>query len=79
MFLKYRLQELQTARNFLTVSLHFKKITNSLRQVLQTYSEICSFLCAIKKYPPEAVSNVDLRMTGKSCYETDGDLMKFIL
>ena len=34
---------LQAARNFSKVSLHFNKIPNSLRQVLQTYSEICLF------------------------------------
>ena len=51
------LEELQAAaRNFSKVSLHFNKIPNSLRQVLQTYSEICIFLCAAKKSPAEAVS-----------------------
>ena len=35
------LEELQAARKFSKVSLHFNKIPNSLRQVLQTYSEIC--------------------------------------
>ena len=35
---------LQAARNFSKVSLHFNKIPNSLRQVLQTYSEIWIFL-----------------------------------
>ena len=49
------LEELQTARKFSKVSLHFNKIPNSLRQVLQTYSEICIFLCATKNSPPEAV------------------------
>ena len=43
------LEELQAARNFSKVSLHFIKIPNSLRQVLQTYSETCIFLCATKK------------------------------
>ena len=50
------LEELQAARNFSKVSLHFNKIRNSLRQVFQTYSEICIFLCAAKKSPSEAVS-----------------------
>ena len=45
----------QAARNFSKVSLHFNKIPNSLRQVLQTYSEICIF-CVLKNCPPEAVS-----------------------
>ena len=50
------LKELQAARNFSKVSLHFNKIPHSLRQVLQTYSEICIFLCATKNSPPETVS-----------------------
>ena len=50
------LEELQAARNFLKFSQQFNKIPNSLRQVLQTYSAICIFLCAAKKRPPEAVS-----------------------
>ena len=32
------LEEFQAARNFSKVSLHFNKIPNSLRQVLQAYS-----------------------------------------
>ena len=51
------LEELQAARSFLKVSLHFKKIPKSLRQVLVTYSEICAFLCVLqKKGALEAVS-----------------------
>ena len=49
------LEELQAARNFLKVSLHFNKIPNSLRQVLQIYSQIFIF-CVPQKGPPEAVS-----------------------
>ena len=49
------LEEFQAARNFSKVSLHLNKVPNSLRQVLQTYSEICIFLCAAKQTPPEAV------------------------
>ena len=41
------LEELQAARNFSKISLHFKKIPNSSRQVLQLYSG---------KSPPEAAS-----------------------
>ena len=48
------LEELQDARNFSKVSLHFNKISNSLRQILQTYSEIFIF-CVLQKSPPEAV------------------------
>ena len=35
---------------------YFNKIPNSLRQVLQTYSEICILLSAAKKSPPEEAS-----------------------
>ena len=45
------LEELQAARNFSKVSLHFNKIPN----VLQAYSEICIF-CVLKNCPPDAVS-----------------------
>ena len=48
------LEEMQAARNFSKVSLHFNKIPNSLRQILQTYSEIFIF-CVLQKSPPEAV------------------------
>ena len=48
------LEELETARNFSKVSLHFNKIPNTLRQILQVYSEICIF-CVLQKSPPEAV------------------------
>ena len=48
------LEELQAARNFLKVSLHFNNIPNSLRQIFQAYSEICIF-CVLQKSPPEAV------------------------
>ena len=47
------LEEQQAARNISKVSLHFNKITNFLREVLQTYSEIC-FFCVLQKSPPEA-------------------------
>ena len=49
------LEELQAAINVSKVSLHFNKISNSSRQVLQTYSEICIF-CVSQKSPPEAAS-----------------------
>ena len=37
------LEEFQTTINFSKVSLHFNKIPNSSRQVLQIYSQICIF------------------------------------
>ena len=43
------LEELQAPRNFSKVSLHFSKIPNFLRPVLQAYSE------RYKKSSPEAV------------------------
>ena len=48
------LEEIQAAKHFSKVFLHFNKIPNSLKQVLQTYSETCIFLCTTKKSPPEA-------------------------
>ena len=60
MFLKFSCQKpmkkklLETARNFSKVSLHFNKIPNTLRQILQVHSEICIF-CVLQKSPPEAV------------------------
>ena len=50
------LEQLQAARNLSKISLHFNKIPNSLRQVLQTYSEICIFCVLPKKSLSEAVS-----------------------
>ena len=74
------LEQLQAARNFSKISLHFNKIPNSLRQVLQTYSEICIFLCAAKKKVLQKQSaRIDLNVPGKSCDEIDDDVMKFIL
>ena len=49
------LEEFQAAINFSKVSHHFNKIPNSLRQILQIYSEICIF-CVPQKSPPEAVN-----------------------
>ena len=43
------LEEFQAAINFSKISLHFNKIPDSLRQVLQIYSQICIFLCATKR------------------------------
>ena len=83
MFLKYSCQKIleknvedqyfqkswQAARNFSKVSLHFNKIPNSLRQVLQTYSEIYIFLCATKKVLQKQSAKIDLKVPGKSCDE----------
>ena len=49
------LQELQAARNFSKVSLYFNKMPNSLRQVLQTYSETCILCLLQQNSPPEGV------------------------
>ena len=42
------LEEIKAARNFSMVSMCFHKIPNSLREVLQTYSEI-SIFCVLQK------------------------------
>ena len=56
----------------------FNEILNSLRQVLQTYSEICIF-CVLKKAFQKQSVNIDLKVPGKSCDEIDDNAMKFIL
>ena len=73
------LEELQAARNFSKVSLHFNKIPNSLRQVLQTYSEMCILSCATKKVLQEQSTKIDLKVPGKPCDEIDDDVMKLVL
>ena len=73
------LEELQAARNCSKVSLHFNKIPNSLRQVLQTYSEMCIFSCATKKVLQEQSAKIDLKLPGKPCDEIDDDVMKPVL
>ena len=72
------LEELQAARNFSNFSLHFNKISNSLRQVLQTYSEICIFVY-YKKHLQRQCAKIDRKVPGKSCDKIDDDVMKFIL
>ena len=56
------LEELQTARNFSKVSLHFNKISNSLTQVLQAYSEIYIFCMLQKKVLQKQSAKTDLLM-----------------
>ena len=73
------LEELLTAINFSKVYLHLSKIPNSLRQVLQTYSEICNFLCATKKVLQKQSAKIDFKVPGKSCDEIDDDMMKFMI
>ena len=73
------LEELQAARNFSKFCLHFDKIPNSLRKVLQTYSEICVCLCAPKKVLQKQSVKIDLKVPGKSSDEIDDDVMKFML
>ena len=73
------LEELQAASNFSKVSLHLNKITNSLGEVLQTYSQICFFVCAPKKVFQKHSAKIDLKVLGKSCGEIDYDVMKFML
>ena len=79
------LEEFQAAINFSKVSLHFNKIPNSLRQVLQIYSQKCIF-CVPQKQKQSAKINlqnhsakINLKVPGKSCGKVDDDVMKFIL
>ena len=63
------LDELQAAKNCPNVSLHFNKIPNSLRHILQTYPEIRIF-CVLQKIVPQKQSaKGDLKVPGKSCDE----------
>ena len=72
-------EELQAARNFTKVFLHSNKIPNSLRQVLQAFSEICIFVCATKKLLQKQWTKIDPRVPGESCDKIDDDVTKFIL
>ena len=69
------LEELQAARNFSKASLHFNRMTNSLRQVWDIQDKFADtfrnthFLCATKNCPPEAVGKIDPKVPGKSCDE----------
>ena len=60
------LEKLQAAINFSKVSLHFKEIPNSLRQVLQKYSEICNFFVLQKIVLQKQLVKIDLKVPGKS-------------
>ena len=73
------LEELQAARNFSKVSLHFNKIPNSLRQVLQTYSEICIFCVLQKKSSRSSQQRLISKCQGNLVMKFDDDVMKFIL
>ena len=72
-------EELQFAKIFSKVSLHFNKIPNSLRQVLQTDSEICIFCVLQKNVLQKQLAKIDLKVPGKSCDDIDDDMIKFIL
>ena len=64
-FLKF-LQEFQAARNFSKVSLHFNKMPNSLRQVLQMYSQTC-ISCVVQKIVlQKQLTKIDLKVPGRS-------------
>ena len=72
-------EELQAARNFTKVFLHSNKIPNSLRQVLQAFSEIRIFVCATKKLLQKQWTKIDPKAPRESCDEIDGHVTKFIL
>ena len=60
------LEELQAARNFSRVFLHFNKIPNSSRQILQAYLEICIFCVLTKIVLQKQWAKIDLKVSGKS-------------
>ena len=64
-------EELQFARK---VSLHFNKFPNSLRQVLQTDSEICTFCVLQKNVLQKQLAKIDLKVPAKSCDDIDDDI-----
>ena len=72
------LEELQAAKNVSKVSLNFNKIPDSLRYVLQTYSEMCIFFVLQKEVLQKQLARTD-KVPGKSCDEIDDDVMKFML
>ena len=45
----------------------FKKMPNSLRQALQTYSETCIFFVLQKIVLQKQSAKIDLKVPGKSC------------
>ena len=56
-------------KNSCKVSLHFNKMSNSLKQVLQIYSKTCIF-CVLQKIFLQKLSvKIVLRVPGKSCDE----------
>ena len=61
------------------VFLHFDKIPNYFRQVLQIYSEICIFCVLQKNVLQKQSGKIDLKLPGKSCDESDDNVMKFIV
>ena len=77
------LEEFQTEINFSKVSLHFNKIPNSLRQVLQTYyrhiQKYALFVHHKKKVLQKQSVKINLKEPGQFCGKSDGDVMKFIL
>ena len=73
------LEELQAATNFSKVCLHFNKISNSLRHILQAYSEICIFLCGKKLSSRSSRQRLISKCQGNPVIKSDDDVMKFIL
>ena len=71
-------EELQAAINVSKVSLYFNKIPNSLSQTADIFRNM-HFLCATKQVLQKQLAKIDLKVTGKSCDEVDGDVTKFML
>ena len=63
------LEELQAARNGSNISLHFNKIPNCLRQILQTYLEICIFCVLQKIFLQKQSAKINLKVPEKYCDE----------
>ena len=72
------LKEFQAAINFLKVSPLISKIPNSLKQVLQIYSEIYIFCVPQKKILQNQSAKVSVKVPGESYGNIDDDVMKFI-
>ena len=90
MFLKYSCQkplkkncgrpvffeELQAARNFLKVFLHFNKTPKT--SFADIFRNMHFFVCCKKKVLQKQSVKIDLKVPEKSCDEIDDDVMKFI-
>ena len=71
------LEELQAAINFSKVSLHFNKISNSLRHILQKYQRY--IFCVLQKKSSRSIwRKLILNCQGNLVMKLDDDVVKFI-